>query len=195
MRDGDWYKYRGIDYSKAMDKGAAQFGWKEKWKGWLTPTAVNGHKRVGIGVGVHGNADVGEDSAEAYVQMGYNGTATIFLCVAEHGTAEKQLYQNGGRGASDTAGSYLHYTCRFAGNTPSNSDRLAPEAPTQSEALLSTQRKTPSESYWSLPLQSWGRILKTGDCRRGCLCEEMSGKEFEMESPGSRSDHTWLWPL
>jgi len=91
-RDGDWYDYRGVDFSKAMDRGAEVFGWKEKWKGWLTPSAVTGAKRRGIGVGVHGNADVGEDAAEAYVQLGYNGTATIFLCVAEHGTGQKSNY-------------------------------------------------------------------------------------------------------
>jgi len=91
-RDGDWYQYRGIDYSKAMDKGAERFGWKEKWKGWLTPTSVNGTKRTGIGVGVHGNADIGEDAAEAYVQLSPDGTATIFLCVAEHGTGQKSNY-------------------------------------------------------------------------------------------------------
>ena len=36
-RDGNWYNFRGIDFSKAMDKGAEKFGWKEKWKGWLKP--------------------------------------------------------------------------------------------------------------------------------------------------------------
>jgi CO/xanthine dehydrogenase Mo-binding subunit len=91
-RDGDWYQYRGIDFSKAFDQGAELFGWKEKWKGWLQPSAVNGPKRRGIGVGVHGNADIGEDAAEAYVQLGYNGTATIFLCVSEHGTGQKSNY-------------------------------------------------------------------------------------------------------
>jgi len=91
-RDGQWYQYRGIDYSKAMNAGAEKFNWKEKWKGWLTPSAVNGTKRTGIGVGVHGNADVGEDTAEAYVQLGHNGTATIFLCAAEHGTGQKSNY-------------------------------------------------------------------------------------------------------
>jgi CO/xanthine dehydrogenase Mo-binding subunit len=91
-RDGEWYTCRGVDYSKAMDRGAEVFGWKDKWKGWLTPSSVNGVKRRGIGVGVHGNADIGEDSAEAYVQLGYNGTATIFLCVAEHGTGQTSNY-------------------------------------------------------------------------------------------------------
>lgn len=91
-REGNWYQYRGVDYSEAMDRGAELFGWKDKWKGWLTPTAVNGSRRRGIGVGIHGNADIGEDVAEAYVQLGYNGTATIFLCVAEHGTGQKSNY-------------------------------------------------------------------------------------------------------
>ncbi len=91
-RDGIWYDYRGVDFSKAMDQGAELFGWKEKWKGWLVPSSVDGTKRRGIGVGVHGNADVGEDSAEAYIQLGYSGTATIFLCVAEHGTGQKSNY-------------------------------------------------------------------------------------------------------
>jgi CO/xanthine dehydrogenase Mo-binding subunit len=91
-RDGEWYDYRGVDYSKAMDKGAHLFGWKDKWKGWLRPSAINGMKRRGIGVGVHGNADIGEDAAESYIQLGYNGTATIFLCVSEHGTGQKSNY-------------------------------------------------------------------------------------------------------
>ncbi len=91
-RNGEWYNFRGVDFSKAMDKGAERFGWKEKWKGWLMPTMVKGNKRRGIGVGVHGNADIGEDAAEAYVQLAYDGGATIFLCVAEHGTGNKSNY-------------------------------------------------------------------------------------------------------
>ncbi|HSW40493.1 MAG TPA: xanthine dehydrogenase family protein molybdopterin-binding subunit [Acidobacteriota bacterium] len=91
-RDGEWYDCRSVDYSQAMDRGAELFGWKDKWKGWLRPSAVNGVKRRGVGVGVHGNADIGEDAAEAYVQLGYTGTATIFLCVSEHGTGQKSNY-------------------------------------------------------------------------------------------------------
>ena len=52
-RDGVFYDNRGVDFTKAMDEGAKAFGWKEKWKGWLKPTAVNGAKRIGVGVGVH----------------------------------------------------------------------------------------------------------------------------------------------
>ena len=88
-RDGIWYTYRGVDYEPAMNRGAESFGWKEKWKGWLTPTAVNGTKRRGIGVGVHGNADIGEDASEAYVRLNPHGTAMLFSCITEHGTGQR----------------------------------------------------------------------------------------------------------
>ena len=91
-RDGNWYDYRGIDYTKAMEKGAEQFGWKQKWKGWLKPTAVDGTKRRGVGVGLHGNADIGEDASEAYVRLHPDGTAMLFSCVTEHGTGQRSNF-------------------------------------------------------------------------------------------------------
>jgi xanthine dehydrogenase molybdenum-binding subunit len=91
-RDGAWYTYRGIDYSDAMDQGARRFGWREKWKGWLQPSAVEGARRRGIGVGVHGNADIGEDSSEAYVRLHPDGTAILFSCVTEHGTGQRSNF-------------------------------------------------------------------------------------------------------
>jgi xanthine dehydrogenase molybdenum-binding subunit len=72
-----------------MEKGAERFGWKEKWKGWLVPTAVEGSKRRGVGVGVHGNADIGEDPSEAYVRLDADGTAKIYSSLVEHGTGQK----------------------------------------------------------------------------------------------------------
>ncbi|GAB6156441.1 xanthine dehydrogenase family protein molybdopterin-binding subunit [Desulfosporosinus burensis] len=91
-RDGKWYVFRGVDYTKAMDKGAEKFGWQEKWKGWLKPTSVSGTKRIGVGVGVHGNADVGEDVSETYVRLLSNGTAVINSSVIEHGTGQRSNY-------------------------------------------------------------------------------------------------------
>jgi CO/xanthine dehydrogenase Mo-binding subunit/aerobic-type carbon monoxide dehydrogenase small subunit (CoxS/CutS family) len=88
-RDGKWYTYRGVDYSEAMEKGARLFGWKEKWKGWLKPSRVNGARRRGVGVGVHGNADIGEDASEAYVRLHPEGKAIIFSCMTEHGTGQR----------------------------------------------------------------------------------------------------------
>jgi xanthine dehydrogenase molybdenum-binding subunit len=88
-RDGKWYVYRGVDYTRAMDEGAKRFAWAEKWKGWLQPTAVEGTKRRGVGVCVHGNADIGEDASEAYVRLDADGTATIYSALVEHGTGQK----------------------------------------------------------------------------------------------------------
>lgn len=87
-RDGNRWECRGIDYTKAMDKGAEVFGWEEKWKGWLKPSSVNGYRRTGVGVGVHGNADVGEDVSEAYVRLDPDGSAVVYSCMAEHGTGQ-----------------------------------------------------------------------------------------------------------
>jgi xanthine dehydrogenase molybdenum-binding subunit len=88
-RNSVWYDYRGIDYSPAMDRGALVFGWKKKWKGWLKPTSVRGPKRTGVGVGVHGNADVGANISEAYVRLDGDGAAMIHSCLAEHGTGQR----------------------------------------------------------------------------------------------------------
>jgi CO/xanthine dehydrogenase Mo-binding subunit len=88
-RDSNWWVCRGVDYSAAMQKGAEVFGWKDKWKGWGVPTSVEGTKRRGVGVGVHGNADVGEDESEAWVKLGPDGRAMIHACVSESGPGQR----------------------------------------------------------------------------------------------------------
>ena len=88
-RDGVWRNCRGVDYRAAMAKGAEVFGWQEKWKGWFKPSSVEGNKRRGVGVGVHGNADTGEDSSEAYVRLSPDGTAIVHSCVSEPGTGQR----------------------------------------------------------------------------------------------------------
>lgn len=88
-REGNLWTCRGKDYTDAMDKGAEAFLWKDKWKGWLTPTSVDGPIRTGVGVGIHGNADVGEDDSEAYIRLNADGTATIHASVSESGMAQR----------------------------------------------------------------------------------------------------------
>ena len=88
-RDGKWYVCDGIDYREAMVKGAEVFGWRQKWKGWMKPTAVEGPIRTGVGVGVHGNADVGEDESEADVRLCSDGRAILHCCLAEAGQGER----------------------------------------------------------------------------------------------------------
>jgi CO/xanthine dehydrogenase Mo-binding subunit/aerobic-type carbon monoxide dehydrogenase small subunit (CoxS/CutS family) len=88
-RDGNLWTCRGVDYRKAAETGARAFGWAEKWRGWLTPTAIHGAKRRGIGCGAHGNADVGEDRSEGYVRLLPNGRAVLQTCVAESGGGQR----------------------------------------------------------------------------------------------------------
>ena len=88
-RDGKWYVKRGQDYTDAIERGAETFGWEKKWKGWINPTAVNGTKRTGVGVSVHGNADVGEDVSEAYVRLTPDARVTIHVCVSESGMGQR----------------------------------------------------------------------------------------------------------
>jgi CO/xanthine dehydrogenase Mo-binding subunit len=88
-RDGIWYTCRSVDYTKAMQKGAEVFGWRNKWKGWGIPTLVEGTKRRGVGVGIHGNADVGEDESEAWVKLNPDSRVVIYSCVSESGMGER----------------------------------------------------------------------------------------------------------
>jgi xanthine dehydrogenase molybdenum-binding subunit len=91
-RDGNWYTYRGVDYARSFAQGAEVFGWKEKWKGWLTPSAVDGARRRGVGLGLHGNADIGEDASEAHVRLFPDGTVMLFSCLTEHGTGQRSNF-------------------------------------------------------------------------------------------------------
>jgi CO/xanthine dehydrogenase Mo-binding subunit len=88
-RDGRRYVYRGVDFSKAIDNGAAEFGWNEKWKGWGKPTSAKGQKRRGVGLGIHCNADVGEDYSEAWVKLTPDGRAFILVAVSEAGQGQR----------------------------------------------------------------------------------------------------------
>jgi CO/xanthine dehydrogenase Mo-binding subunit len=93
-RDGKWWTYRGIDFSKAIDKGAEVFGWKDKWQGWGQASTVNGTKRRGVGIGVHSNADVGEDACEASVKLTPDGRAMLNVCVSESGPGQRSSLCN-----------------------------------------------------------------------------------------------------
>jgi len=79
VKDGDRYVWRdgrpwmahSINYVPIMDAMAEKFDWKDKWKGWGIPTWTSecGRYVRGVGVGIIGNADVGEDNSECYVRV------------------------------------------------------------------------------------------------------------------------------
>ncbi len=86
-RDFKWWEVHSVDFTRAFDESAKAFGWKEYWKGWEKPYWVSedGRYARGVGVGVHGNADIGEDPTEGMVKLHPFGSATLELCVGETG--------------------------------------------------------------------------------------------------------------
>ena len=113
-REGGYWVCRGKDYGDAMEKGAQAFGWREKWKGWLKPTAVDGSRRIGVGVGIHGNADVGEDETEAYVRLNPDASAVIHVLVGESGMGQRSsICKMVAEGVADPPGKGPHDTRRY----------------------------------------------------------------------------------
>ena len=70
-RDGRQWQAHSVNYVKAIEKSAEKFKWKEKWKGWGIPTwtSEDGKTVRGVGCGIIGNADIGEDNTEAYIRV------------------------------------------------------------------------------------------------------------------------------
>ena len=70
-RDGRQWQAHSVNYVKAIEAAAEKFGWKDKWKGWGVPTweSEDGRFVRGVGCGIIGNADIGEDNIEAYVRV------------------------------------------------------------------------------------------------------------------------------
>ncbi len=87
--EGKWWTNQALDYKHVIDDAAVRFGWKDKWRGWLRPTSVEGNKARGVGMSVHGSADSGLHHGEALVKLEGWGTATIHSCIAESGMAQR----------------------------------------------------------------------------------------------------------
>lgn len=94
-RDYKWWEVRSVDFTAAFEASAGKFGWKDKWKGWEIPTWVSedGKRAIGVGVGVHGNADIGEDPTEGFVKLHPFGSVTLEMCVGETGGAQRHALQ------------------------------------------------------------------------------------------------------
>ncbi len=94
-RDNIWWKVRSVDFTAAFEASAEKFGWKDKWKGWEVPTWVSedGKRARGVGVGVHGNADIGEDPTEGIVKLHPFGSVTVEICIGETGGAQRHGVQ------------------------------------------------------------------------------------------------------
>ena len=88
-REQNWYDCREQDYVPVMQHTADKFGWKDKWKGWNIPTWTDGHIARGVGVSMHGNADIGEDNSEAYVRISFSGKVYLHAGIAETGAGQR----------------------------------------------------------------------------------------------------------
>ena len=88
-RDCNWWTCHEVDYREAITEAAEKFGWKDKFKGWYKPTSVNGSKRIGVGVSIHGNGDVGEDNSEAIVRLHTNGSVILNQSLVESGQGQR----------------------------------------------------------------------------------------------------------
>lgn len=89
-RNSFHYTCREQNYAPAIAKTAEEFHWKDKWKGWNVPYWTDGHKARGVGVSLHGNADVGEEISEAYVRfVPTTGYVYVHLALCETGTGQR----------------------------------------------------------------------------------------------------------
>jgi xanthine dehydrogenase molybdenum-binding subunit len=68
-------------------KGAEKFRWKERWKGWREPYAVDGPRRraVGLGTGAHVCGVEFEGSTSAVVRINPDGSAKVYCAVGRQG--------------------------------------------------------------------------------------------------------------
>ena len=94
-RDYKWWEVHSVDFRPAMEAAAEKFGWKSKWKGWEMPywTSPDGRRARGAGVGIHGNADIGEDRSESFVKLHPFGSVTVESCIGESGGAQRHAAQ------------------------------------------------------------------------------------------------------
>jgi xanthine dehydrogenase molybdenum-binding subunit len=79
-------------FPECIRKVAEQARWKEKWKGWGTPMAVNGSKRRGIGIalGIHHCQVMPTDSCT--VKMNRDGTVDVLSSDPEIGQGIKTAF-------------------------------------------------------------------------------------------------------
>jgi CO/xanthine dehydrogenase Mo-binding subunit len=91
IRQGDptvtrlvWGEFAGGDYQQLLTRGAEIFGWKDKWRGWRTPTAVDGPRRRGVGVAL-GQHITGVNSEHAAVRVNVDGSIEVFSHAGEVG--------------------------------------------------------------------------------------------------------------
>ena len=70
-----------------LEKGSEAFGWKDRWRGWTTPTLADGPIRrgVGVGTGAHVCGVEFEGASSAMVRMNPDGSVKVHAAVGRQG--------------------------------------------------------------------------------------------------------------
>lgn len=70
-----------------LAKGAAEIGWKDKWRGWGRPYRVDGsrHYGVGVGTGAHACGSEAGGNNSAVVRLNADGSVSLFCSVGRQG--------------------------------------------------------------------------------------------------------------
>ena len=70
-----------------LEKGSQAFRWKDRWKGWATPTHVDGPVRrgIGVGTGAHVCGVEFEGASSAMVRMNPDGSVKVHAAVGRQG--------------------------------------------------------------------------------------------------------------
>ena len=91
IRQGDptatrlvWGEFAGGDYPELLQKGAELFRWKEKWKGWGKPLAVDGPRRRGVGVALAQHL-TGVNNEMGVVRVNVDGSVDVLSHASEVG--------------------------------------------------------------------------------------------------------------
>ena len=87
-RTGHKYKNPMMDYTPCFDAAAEKFHWNERWKGWTTPSRVEGSKSYGVGFSVHSSGDPQSDETFAYVRL-ENDQVMVHCVIAECGNGQR----------------------------------------------------------------------------------------------------------
>lgn len=111
-RDGGKYKNGGIDYDGAFEEAAKKFDWYKRWKGWTTPSRLEGNKAYGVGVSAHSSGDPSCDETFAYVRL-ENDEVIVHCPTAESGMGQRLA-------AAKTAAEILNVPMERVSLTPSN---------------------------------------------------------------------------
>ncbi|MEG0392646.1 MAG: xanthine dehydrogenase family protein molybdopterin-binding subunit [Anaerovoracaceae bacterium] len=82
----EWQTSVSPDWDNLVRKSAEAFKWKERFKGWGVPTAVNGKKYRGVGCGFCGQSDLGGMASNTNVMINAGGGVIVQTTMSEHGT-------------------------------------------------------------------------------------------------------------